>query len=270
MAAICSAQGIATAACAPASTSAQRASVSSSVTATRTAFVCGRSLRQVKAAAVSTGSFKVSAAAEERPLWFPGSSPPAWLDGSLPGDFGFDPLGLGSEPELLKWMTQAEIVHCRWAMLGAAGILIPEALTKAGILNTPHWNVAGDAQYFADPTTLFVVELLFMGWAEGRRWADIIKPGSVNTDPIFSNNKLTGTDVGYPGGLWFDPLNFGAGDPAKVKVWRTKEIKNGRLAMLAVLGFWFQSVYTGQGPIDNLLAHLADPGHNTVFSAFSQ
>ncbi|XP_050261158.1 photosystem I chlorophyll a/b-binding protein 6, chloroplastic-like [Quercus robur] len=30
----------------------------------------------------------------DRPLWFPGSSPPEWLDGSLPGDFGFDPLGL--------------------------------------------------------------------------------------------------------------------------------------------------------------------------------
>ncbi|PNX90027.1 chlorophyll a-b binding protein, partial [Trifolium pratense] len=37
----------------------------------------------------------VCAAAEpDRPLWFPGSVPPPWLDGSLPGDFGFDPLGL--------------------------------------------------------------------------------------------------------------------------------------------------------------------------------
>ena len=35
------------------------------------------------------------AADPDRPLWFPGSTPPPWLDGSLPGDFGFDPLGLG-------------------------------------------------------------------------------------------------------------------------------------------------------------------------------
>ena len=64
-------------------------------------------------------------------------------------------------------------------MLGAAGIFIPELLTKIGILNTPSWFTAGEAKYFADAPTLFAVELLFMGWAEGRRWADIITPGSV-------------------------------------------------------------------------------------------
>lgn len=204
----------------------------------------------------------------ERPLWFPGSTPPPWLDGSLPGDFGFDPLGLGSDPEVLKWNVQSELVHCRWAMLGAAGIFIPELLTKLGILNTPFWYTAGEEEYFTDKTTLFVVEMILLGWAEGRRWADIIKPGSVNTDPVFPNNKLTGTDVGYPGGLWFDPLGWGSGSPEKIKELRTKEIKNGRLAMLAVMGAWFQAEYTGTGPIDNLLAHLADPGHATIFAAF--
>ncbi|KAM0886873.1 hypothetical protein ACQ4PT_029401 [Festuca glaucescens] len=215
--------------------------------------------------AASRSSFTVRAAAPERPIWFPGSTPPPWLDGSLPGDFGFDPWGLGSDPESLRWNVQAELVHCRWAMLGAAGIFIPELLTKIGILNTPSWYTAGEQEYFTDTTTLFVVELILIGWAEGRRWADIIKPGSVNTDPIFPNNKLTGTDVGYPGGLWFDPLGYGNGSPEKLKELRTKEIKNGRLAMLAVMGAWFQAEYTGTGPIDNLFAHLADPGHATIF-----
>jgi light-harvesting complex I chlorophyll a/b binding protein 2 len=32
------------------------------------------------------------------------------------------------------------------------------------------------------------------------------------------------------------------------------------------LGAAFQALYTGTGPIDNLLAHLADPGHNTIFA----
>ena len=35
--------------------------------------------------------------------WLPGSTPPPYLDGSLPGDVGFDPLGLGEDPEALKW-----------------------------------------------------------------------------------------------------------------------------------------------------------------------
>ncbi|KAK1403189.1 Chlorophyll a-b binding protein, chloroplastic [Heracleum sosnowskyi] len=215
---------------------------------TKASFLSGGRLRLSKLGApVKTRSFTtVSAVADpERPIWFPGSTPPAWLDGSLPGDFGFDPLGLGSDPETLKWNQQAELVHCRWAML------------------------AGEQEYFTDKTTLFLVELIFIGWAEGRRWADILKPGCVNTDPIFPNNKLTGTDVGYPGGLWFDPLGWGSGSPAKIRELRVKEIKNGRLAMLAVMGAWFQAEYTGTGPIDNLFAHLADPGHATIFAAFS-
>ena len=30
-------------------------------------------------------------------------TPPAHLDGSLPGDFGFDPLNLGVNKEALDW-----------------------------------------------------------------------------------------------------------------------------------------------------------------------
>lgn len=43
----------------------------------------------------SAATTKCAVAEPDRPIWFPGSTPPAWLDGSLPGDFGFDPLGLG-------------------------------------------------------------------------------------------------------------------------------------------------------------------------------
>lgn len=178
-------------------------------------------------------------------------------------------MGAAAEPDRLKWFVQAELVHCRWAMLGAAGIFVPELLTKIGILNTPAWNKAGDATYFADQGTLFIVELLLMGWAESRRWADIARPGSVNTDPVFPNNKLTGTDVGYPGGLWFDPLGWGSGDGAKLKELRTKEVKNGRLAMMAVLGAFVQANVTGTGPIDNLFAHIADPYHTTILQSVS-
>ena len=63
----------------------------------------------------------------------------------------------------------------------AAGIFIPEFLTSVGILDTPSWFTAGKYEYFADAPTLFAVQLALMGWAEARRWADILKPGSVKS-----------------------------------------------------------------------------------------
>lgn len=39
----------------------------------------------------------------DRPLWFPGATAPDWLDGSLVGDYGFDPFGLGKPAEYLQY-----------------------------------------------------------------------------------------------------------------------------------------------------------------------
>ncbi|RRT43251.1 hypothetical protein B296_00039484 [Ensete ventricosum] len=62
----------------------------------------------------------------QRATWLPGLDPPPHLDGTLAGDFGFDPLGLGEDPQSLKWYVQAELVHCRFAMAGVAGILVTD------------------------------------------------------------------------------------------------------------------------------------------------
>ncbi|KAL4196886.1 hypothetical protein AMTRI_Chr04g185340 [Amborella trichopoda] len=62
----------------------------------------------------------------QRPTWLPGLDPPPYLDGTLAGDFGFDPLGLGEDPKSLKWYVQAELVHARFAMAAVAGILLTD------------------------------------------------------------------------------------------------------------------------------------------------
>lgn len=39
----------------------------------------------------------------DRPVWFPGVEPPEWLDGTMVGDRGFDPFGLGKPAEYLQF-----------------------------------------------------------------------------------------------------------------------------------------------------------------------
>lgn len=54
------------------------------------------------------------------------------------------------------------------------------------------------------------------------------------------------------GGKFFDPIGFSRGDEAMYRKYKQNEITNGRLAMVANLGFWAQYAATGKGPIENL------------------
>jgi hypothetical protein len=42
--------------------------------------------------------------------------------------YGYDPLGLGKDKETVEKYRANELIHGRWAMLAAAGIIIPEGL----------------------------------------------------------------------------------------------------------------------------------------------
>lgn len=68
----------------------------------------------------------------------------------------------------------------------------------------------------------------------------------------------------YPGSFLFDPLDLGA-NPAWFEDMKVREIKNGRLAMVAWLGFYSQALVTRDSPVQNLLDFVEDPGSNNIF-----
>eukprot|EP01026_Neomeris_dumetosa_P079204 TRINITY_DN861_c0_g1_i1.p1 TRINITY_DN861_c0_g1~~TRINITY_DN861_c0_g1_i1.p1 ORF type:complete len:273 (-),score=39.70 TRINITY_DN861_c0_g1_i1:191-1009(-) len=175
-------------------------------------------------------------AASDRQMWLTGATPPAHLDGSLPGDFGFDPLGLGSDPERLKWYVEAEKTNGRWAMMAVAGIFGTELL---GV--TPKWFEAGAKDYGVPFLPLLAMEAIIMGFLETKRYQG------------FKETGTSGVMDQFP----FDPAGMNSPDM------QLKEIKNGRLAMIAFVGFSVQALVTREGPLEGLFNHIADPfGHN--------
>jgi len=174
--------------------------------------------------------------------WLPGSETPAYLE-NLPASYGFDPLGLSKEASSLTRFRESEVIHGRWAMLGAAGCLGVEVLGYGNWYDAPLPLVnGGQATYFGatvpfDLGTLAAVEFALMAGVESMR-------GGAETEKRV-----------YPGGA-FDPMGMSKGNLEELK---TKEIKNGRLAMVAMLGFIAQHAATGASPLAALGAHLASP-----------
>jgi hypothetical protein len=140
-----------------------------------------------------------------------------------PPSYGYDPLGLGKDPETVAKYRANELLHARWAMLATAGAIIPEGLAANGadikggtwwetgskMLNggTLNWSVAPFG-VISNPLPLFAVvavNVALMAAAEGYRAKGEGPAGYSPGIGKFDSSVFAGVDPLYPGGP-FDPL----------------------------------------------------------------
>ena len=161
------------------------------------------------------------------------------LPGALAPVGNFDPANLlegTSKKEVYRW-REAELTHGRVGMLAAAGFLVQENFH-------PLFSGAGGPaiqQIPELPPWIWFIMTLGIGIAESSRiqvgWSNPYKEG---VDSI-----QTLKDDYYPGDLDWDPLGLKPTDPEELRAMQTKELQNGRLAMLAAAGFMAQEAVTG-------------------------
>jgi len=165
---------------------------------------------------------------------------PPKLDGTMAGDVGFDPLRLSEISDVgldLYWMREAELKHCRLAMLAVAGFWFQE--------------LVGSAPGF--PSGKCQTDLLLDVWTQKPATIGGGFLGFMITELIswVATNKGRVSGERGPGEFGFDPMGFSK-DPAAAKDLALKEVTNGRLAMFAAMGLIVQGFSTHKGGFENL------------------
>merc|ERR1712046_309043 len=107
------------------------------------------------------------------------------------------------------------------------------------------WYDRGAYEYNIPLLPLVAVQAVVMGFLETKRYQGFKKTGQCGLVDTFP----------------FDPINM-TSDTMKLK-----EVKNGRLAMIAMFAFTSQAMVTREGPIDNLVSHVTSPLDHNILSS---
>jgi len=172
------------------------------------------------------------------------------IPGALPPVGLFDPLGFAAKANdatLLRY-REAEVTHGRVAMLAAVGFLVGEKVEGSSFLFDAQVSGPAISHLGQVPTPFWVLLVIAIGASEQYR-AEVafVDPKDVpDAEPGLMREDH------FPGDIGFDPLGLKPEDPEEFEIMVTKELQNGRLAMLAAAGFMAQELVDGKGIIEHL------------------
>lgn len=155
----------------------------------------------------------------------------------------FDPLDLtpDSAEELLMF-REAELAHSRVAMMGAAGYLVQSHFAPmfdmgdAPVIRHLDLVLKSEGGQLGSSTLLLAIF-----------FSEIYRARTGWVEPDVDPATLRTLREGYqPGDLKFDPLGMMPKDGAGMLAMQEKELRNGRLAMIAIAGMTVQELVTGQ------------------------
>ena len=198
----------------------------------------------------TTSSLKM----QERSKALPFDSCPKNLDGTLPGDVGFDPAGFTNNPPKSRWLTgegpslkwyrEAEIVHGRVAQLAVLGNLVPGWF---------HWSVPAGfpgiaPNAFAELNPFKTLDTI----PEAGLWQIVC---AIYVVELYrAKNVLYGDaepgDLGL-GQTGWNPFGFKYTEEEYFEK-QVQEIKHGRLAMFGAVGMLLQAKFSGMGIVEQL------------------
>ncbi|CAE8584948.1 unnamed protein product, partial [Polarella glacialis] len=162
---------------------------------------------------------------------------PANLEGLAGNEAEFDPLELSTTWDV-RWMQEAELKHGRVCMLAVLGFVTEPMLTFPGMTSAPD---ATQAVYTA-PIPAIAALLFIAGSIESNAYN-----GKINMLDMFEGEGAKR----QPGDLNFGKQFLPKDKAAEMDI-RTKELANGRLAMLAIGGMIHHNIVVN-GPLFPLI-----------------